>query len=540
MSSTTADSTINRINTVPDPETFYEKYVRQRTPVHLTSSKLVREDSIVSQILENPTILQYDPFLSTIQRIIQTYKKRCVANDHDDDDDDDFLEQYNNVEVEFRSPPSTASSTSDRDNASSSPAATTKSISFTSKPFTATMVRNKMPFHDVYQKIFVDRNEQFYMTTPTLPLTNIEGQPDIMTFVTKQILLHHDISEDDSDSHRRRHPYLPLRPKLFGNLVPMNVGNIWVGCAPQNNTVSSGLHHDYHDNLYCLIHGTKIIQLAPPESIYHMEMIGTLHTLHKNGRIVYKEQIDSTTSNEPDESTCPIRPDGALLSVETLLKLELRKEEIETELSKLSSDSNVEAKLAKDKMVLLEEELNMIEEQILDIEMVDDDELDDDDFHDDDESEEEGVFFGNTANKKAISSTERSNDDDGTLQPKPKRMRHEKDSRASTGSDQTKSNYCSLPPNFVKRYDTNKVSFQTITMIAGDALYIPAGWFHEVTSIGAAEGPDGLHMAINYWYHPPDIPSNEDDRSTNKIVPNFDQPYVSRFWQRDWDQRQLD
>ena len=37
---------------------------------------------------------------------------------------------------------------------------------------------------------------------------------------------------------------------------------------------------------------------------------------------------------------------------------------------------------------------------------------------------------------------------------------------------------------------------------AGQMLYIPAGWFHEVTSYAASASP--THLALNYWYHPPD------------------------------------
>ena len=31
---------------------------------------------------------------------------------------------------------------------------------------------------------------------------------------------------------------------------------------------------------------------------------------------------------------------------------------------------------------------------------------------------------------------------------------------------------------------------------AGEMLYMPAGWFHEVSSVGQ-------HCALNYWFHPP-------------------------------------
>ena len=61
----------------------------------------------------------------------------------------------------------------------------------------------------------------------------------------------------------------------------------------------------------------------------------------------------------------------------------------------------------------------------------------------------------------------------------------------------------------------------TVTLQAGEMLYLPAGWFHEVRSLG--DPPLG-HMAMNYWFHPPD---NSD----------FHEPYSSKFWQTDWEMR---
>ena len=610
---TATDSVIDTIYSIPDPETFYKTYIRQRQPVHLTAippnTASTRDDTVVAAaadavvpvLLENPVILEYHSFIRILQRIIRTYQQRCENrnnDDDDDDDDDDFIEQYNIVEVNVRS------TSAEQNNASSVSTATTAA---THKNAVTTMVPTKMPFHEMYQKIFVERNERYYMTTPIIPLMNHElGQPDIMTFITKQILLHYyncDEDEKDADSKIPHSspllsPYIPLRPKLFGNLIPMNVGNVWIGCTSitdNSKAASSGLHHDYHDNLYCLVHGTKIIQLAPPQSIYHMEMMGTLHTLHSNGRIVYREQIEESSSNNINKdgtavsTICPIRPDGALASVETILQLELRKDEIEAELSKLSSDSNDTSNQRLEQIDLLEEELNGIEEQILDVEMSggDDDEDNDDDHDDDDESEEEGIFFGKVGNinssTKETTDTTRSNNtkDDRKQQPKPKRVKYDipdtKHSQTIKSSETNGLINPLLPPNFVKRYDPSKVTFQTITMQAGDALYIPAGWFHEVTSIGAScsrdkdnridqsgttgttddsndfqntigdgivdatsTGPDGIHMAINYWYHPPDMDDPANNNGSTNDAPNFDHPYISKFWQRDWDQRQLD
>ncbi|CAM9576855.1 unnamed protein product, partial [Sphacelaria rigidula] len=47
----------------------------------------------------------------------------------------------------------------------------------------------------------------------------------------------------------------PLRPPLAGGLVPQNV-NLWMGNSRGKGS-SSGLHHDFHDNLYILLRGKK-------------------------------------------------------------------------------------------------------------------------------------------------------------------------------------------------------------------------------------------------------------------------------------------
>jgi len=48
----------------------------------------------------------------------------------------------------------------------------------------------------------------------------------------------------------------------------------------------------------------------------------------------------------------------------------------------------------------------------------------------------------------------------------------------------------------------------------GDALYLPASWFHEVTSFSAAKSG---HLAFNYWFHPP-------------TAATFNAPYEDDFW----------
>lgn len=54
----------------------------------------------------------------------------------------------------------------------------------------------------------------------------------------------------------------------------------------------------------------------------------------------------------------------------------------------------------------------------------------------------------------------------------------------------------------------------------GDMLYLPAGWFHEVSSFTDG-GDTSVHTAINYWFIPP----------TESC---FDQPYQDDFWTQDF------
>lgn len=79
----------------------------------------------------------------------------------------------------------------------------------------------------------------------------------------------------------------PPRPALLGRLVPQAV-NLWAGCAPAG--ASSGLHHDFHDNLYILLRGRKRFRLFPPDLAGRMHTHGRVARLHASGRLVYEGQ----------------------------------------------------------------------------------------------------------------------------------------------------------------------------------------------------------------------------------------------------------
>lgn len=84
-------------------------------------------------------------------------------------------------------------------------------------------------------------NESLYMTTQKLQYSP-EGQPDIISEPIKGLV------ED-----------FPLNPPLMGNLVVQNI-NMWMGCTSEPST--SGLHHDFHDNIYIVLRGSKQITLV--------------------------------------------------------------------------------------------------------------------------------------------------------------------------------------------------------------------------------------------------------------------------------------
>ncbi|PWN93143.1 Clavaminate synthase-like protein [Acaromyces ingoldii] len=85
-------------------------------------------------------------------------------------------------------------------------------------------------------------------------------------------------------------------PKLMGNLV-LQQCNLWMGNGASGK--SSGLHHDFHDNLYMLLSGRKRFLIWPPLAHRWLEPVGKLDRVHTNGLIEY---------DLPQQP--PLRPDG--------------------------------------------------------------------------------------------------------------------------------------------------------------------------------------------------------------------------------------
>ena len=56
----------------------------------------------------------------------------------------------------------------------------------------------------------------------------------------------------------------------------------------QTKPLSSGLHHDFHDNLYILLRGKKHFTIYPPSVAQYCYMNGIIKQVHGNGRINYE------------------------------------------------------------------------------------------------------------------------------------------------------------------------------------------------------------------------------------------------------------
>ena len=113
------------------------------------------------------------------------------------------------------------------------------------------------------------KNDLLYMTTQEL-IYDEQGRPSIISPPINYFM-----------------DQLPTKPTISGHLIPSNI-NLWIGCNSSNIPSSSGLHHDYHDNIYILLEGVKHFTLIHPSHIDCMYPVGEVVTVHPNGRINYK------------------------------------------------------------------------------------------------------------------------------------------------------------------------------------------------------------------------------------------------------------
>ena len=308
----------------------------------------------------------------------------------------------------------------------------------------------------------------------------------------------------------------PVVPKLARGLVLQSV-NLWCGrsrsssssnssSSPVSASSSSGLHHDFHDNLYAVVGGTKKFTLFPPAAVAEMRPVGGKpRFVHSNGRIVYRCQGE-VGADGGDEGLVRRHEYRRWKEVMLADGVDIEEEE-EEEDEEDDDDSDGEGGGKK--------------------RLVDDDDNSDEDDDDADlvaalaaaergapvaddysEEEEEG-----SAGEESSSGSEDEDDDDDD---------ESKDPPSFSTLDPREPAHAALLP--MHRSATVEVG-------PGDLLYLPCGWFHEVSSSSSSPSSPSssssasesicspLHLALNFWFYPPD-----------RARANPQNPYSRPYW----------
>ncbi|CCH42220.1 Hypoxia-inducible factor 1-alpha inhibitor [Wickerhamomyces ciferrii] len=324
--------------------------------------------------------------------------------------------------------------------------------------------------------------EPISLKFPKDPLYESEAIRRIQEFIQKPLT---NLIKDDK---------LPLKIEFLKNLIPQQV-NLWIGSSNSQQLnvnslkdleldinsddlglgkklidggTSSGLHHDHSDNLYILVKGFKRFTLFPPSDAENLYLVGDLNKIYSSGVIDYK-------NNDKAPGWRKVRDDGAL----------------ETEVAKwrLDNESNLNSS-ERDELIKL--------------------------------IEEEDRILNNEINKKLDNGKESIKKDPPSFSTIPPIVLH----LDQIKDDDLRSKITKIAqskwPNFFK---CQKIE---VLIKPGDLLYLPAGWFHEVTSYGSNDelnetnedkDNDNTHIAINYWFAPPN---------------DFNKTYKDEYWRQDF------
>ncbi|KAL4429824.1 hypothetical protein ABPG77_010941 [Micractinium sp. CCAP 211/92] len=257
---------------------------------------------------------------------------------------------------------------------------------------------------------------------------------------------------------------IPLVPAVMGRLVPQSI-NLWMGAARDGS--STGLHTDYHDNLYVLLRGRKRFRLYPPQAAKQMYTVGKVAKTHPNGRIVFKGQGD-------------VLPDGSEAG-EASRFLMRRAAEAELEAAEAAAARGDPG--AAKRLRAAERRLD----RALEAALGDGD-------------------WGGMDDFDALEAPE---------QPPPG-----EDGPAAGDPESFSRVDLNLPEEELKRrfpLFPGKGAALECEVHAGQMLYLPAGFFHEVTSYST--GDSSTHMALNFWFHPP-------DNLEQGVTAAMEQPYM--------------
>ncbi|KAL8275006.1 hypothetical protein Esti_001062 [Eimeria stiedai] len=291
----------------------------------------------------------------------------------------------------------------------------------------------------------------------------------------------------------------PVKVAIAGNLVPYQF-NVWIGDSREGST--TGLHHDFHDNFYCLIRGRKEFRLFSPRlcellKTHGMKSASNDVVLHPNGLISYLKGIREDGAHEA--SVLRARQNALERKADELRELLAgHKTSRHGAAAKKGSDEvDAERKRLEDELSRTEAELDKCLDAALDAAAANEGEAEDDASlasEDSDFTQGRLVREGAMPDHFCLAGTRTS-------------------PAASCGEPLTSS--------------TVLEKFWSVWLEEGDTLYLPAGWFHEVISYSpgskarsrkvASDGAN-VHLAFNIWLHPPVWNGT------------FDKPYADEFW----------
>ena len=287
----------------------------------------------------------------------------------------------------------------------------------------------------------------------------------------------------------------PTRPRLFDSLVP-NQYNAWIGHSMKS---SSGLHSDMADNCYILLQGKKKFTLYAPSDFQFASLYGRVTRVHWGGLLNYEGEETNACGETMAEQRSRIVDD--LLYELSRCEDDQRREKMEDELYQICIEQLRKGEIQED-------------DEFRD-DYVDDDQIGSNDDEDEDGEEEENVHPSKWKACQGVALSQFSNDSESeSIDNSTKKTKTEE--------------FIDFPPSFSKintdsptiHKDFRQFAKATpvyVTLQAGDALYLPASWLHEVRSESdvadeitnsyqsAANDKFIGHFAMNYWFYPPDL-----------------------------------
>lgn len=423
----------------------------------------------------------------------------------------------------------------------------------------------RMKFSEILQS-FEKKESKYYLSTQNIPLDPL-GFPSSL-FGPPLLSLT---------------SLFPLSLPLFEGLVLNNV-NIWMGSyappspspspslspSPSPGTrspspsptsppshlssfsrppgTSSGLHHDFHDNLYILLRGQKTFQLLPPSLLGIIPMYGNPRRVHSNGLIQYAGSRNMTRSDGVpmsalDRDHIESQMERASERMERVMeKIDIFQKRKGTGKGKgrkdVEKEKERERELEREREDAIEgvEAAEGVMEDYLEYELM---RIEEGEGEGDGEGEGQGEGQGDDEGE-GVGEEKGEND---VHSPEKKRRKVSPSSSSSSSSfiipppSPSPSPSPSEGPDHFSRLSVSQLPAHfsslssplppliTCELKSGQMLYLPASWYHSVFSANDADFPDGCHVALNYWFYPPDGTSVELPYRDNLLAEMFQKKY---------------